>query len=108
MSELKLIDGPGIVDNAVKLENAKALFNKTFAPIRNLNIPNEYVKVRLKISNLSSSKRGLIMAYVTLRRKNDPKFKEVYDKLDTLIETKIKENEEKGIDTKEDFNNSKK
>lgn len=108
MDNFRSIDGPSMIENAVKLEEAKKLFNKTFAPIRNLNIADEYVKVKLKISNLSSSKRGLVLAYVTIRRKNDPKFREVYDELDTLIEVKIKENEAKGVDTKDDFNNSKK
>lgn len=106
MSDFRLIDGPSMIENAVKLEDAKKLFNKTFDPIRNLDIPNEYVKVKLKISNLSASKRGLIIAYVTIRRNNDPKFKEAYDELDSIIEAKIKENEEMGVNTKDDFNNS--
>lgn len=101
MSNFRSNDGPGKVSDKVKLKEAKKLFNKTFAPIRYLNIPDEYVKVKLGISNLSSSKRGLIIAYVTIRRKNDPKFKQVYDKLDSLIESKIKENE-----AKDDPNNS--
>ena len=74
-----------------KLAKAKIEFNKVFGGLKNLNITDEYVKVRLKISNLPSSKRSILLAYILLRRQNEPKFAEVYDEIDKRIALKLKE-----------------
>lgn len=95
------------MEGSRKLIEAKELFNKVFGSIKDIDIPNEYVKVKLKVSDLPASKRNLILAYVTMLRNNNPSANDAYNKLDELIKSKIEENKIKGIDTEVDFNNSK-
>lgn len=78
----------------VKELEARALFDKEFGFIKDLNLVDEYVKVRLKLSSLSATKRSKLIAYVNIRYQSEEKFKEMIDNLDKDINTKLaKKNE---------------
>lgn len=73
---------------------ARALFDKEFGFIKDLNLVDEYVKVRLKLSSLSATKRSKLIAYVNIRYQSEEKFKEMIDNLDKDINSKLaKKNE---------------
>lgn len=78
----------------VKELEARALFDKEFGFIKDLNLVDEYVKVRLKLSSLSATKRSKLIAYVNIRYQSEEKFKEMIDNLDKDINSKLaKKNE---------------
>lgn len=82
--------------NLIKEREAINEFNKVFGFLKNQDIADEYVKVRLKVSKLSSNHRNLLLAYVEIRKQNDIKFKECFENIDNLIEAKIKELKNEG------------
>lgn len=93
MDNFKIIDNRNKYpdQDTNKLAEARRQFNKVFGSLKNLDLTSEYIKCRLKISNLSSSKRSILLAYVEIRKQNDPKFKKVYTEIDKRIAEKIKE-----------------
>lgn len=91
--QIKIIDNRNKYpdQDTSKLAEARRQFNKVFGGLKNLDLTSEYIKCRLKISNLSSNKRSILLAYIEIRKQNDPKFKEVYTEIDKRIAEKIKE-----------------
>lgn len=81
------------MDNIKELE-ARALFDKEFGFIKDLDLVDEYVKVRLKLSSLSATKRSKLIAHVNIRYQSDEKFKEMIDKLDKDINSKLTKKDE--------------
>lgn len=78
--------------NAFKESLAKEEFNKVFGFLKDIDIFDEFTKVRLKISTMTSNQRSKLLAYVTIRSAEDPQFKSKLDDLNNLIDQKIKEN----------------
>jgi len=77
-------------EDVVKEVEARKQFNKVFGFLKNVDIPKQYIAIKCKQSNLSKSQRDRLLAYVTIRSNNDPKFKEMIDKLNELINKGLK------------------
>lgn len=60
-------------------------FEKRFGWIRQINLSDEYVKVRLGISQLPELKQNRLLEYVRFRYMGEPQFKEVIDKLEQML-----------------------
>lgn len=78
------------MDKDYALKGVQNLFNKKFGFLKDKNVIDEYVKVLLKTSDLSSNKRKLTIDYIKLRCEMDPKFKDMINELEIDIYNKLK------------------
>lgn len=73
-----------------KEHKARQEFDKIFGFLKDLDIPKEYIAIKCKVSKLPSDKRSRLLAYINIRSNNDPEYKKMVDKLDTLINNGLK------------------
>lgn len=78
--------------NSFKESIAKDEFNKVFGFLKDRDIFDEFTKVRLKISTMSSSQRSKLLAYVIIRATEDKEFKLKLDEINRIIDQKLKDN----------------
>lgn len=68
------------------------VFNKLIKPIEGVDLLDEYVKIRLKISTLSANKRKAVMTHIMVAYNKSEEAREVIDKLDQMIINEVKLN----------------
>lgn len=66
------------------------IFNKLIKPIEGVDLLSEYIKIRLKISTLSSNKRKAVMTHIMVAYNQSIEARELIDKLDQLIINEVK------------------
>jgi len=73
-----------ILDNT-DLSLVKQAFDKLIKPLQGVDLFDEYIQIRLKISKLSASKRNAVLQHILYQYNTDSKVKEVIDELDKSI-----------------------
>jgi len=75
--------------NNIQLE--RKTFEKLIKPLQGVDLFDEYIKIRLKISSLSANKRKAVMTHILYQYHTDSAVEEFIDKLDQMILQEISE-----------------
>lgn len=72
------------------IDKYKIIINKLIKPIQGIDLLDEYIKIRLKISKLSSNQRKAVMTHILINYNQSEDVREIIDKIDQMIIDEIK------------------